>query len=190
MSSSRHFGVAVLSLVIVLTVGGVLLVWPSYREAAQHNKQTLVLHHKGENYDVQARRIATLTKQLEQMTHRVDTGLKVIPDTPDIAGLMRRLSMPVDGVHVHDQTFTAGDPREAVPGGDLPVLVQPLTVDMDARFESIFALVRLAESMERLLRIASISVEVDSQASADDHAIANASIVLEAVFDPPTREVP
>lgn len=190
MSSSRHFGFAVLSVSVVLALGGLLLVWPSYREAARHNQQTLLLHHKGENYELQAQRIATLTMQLEEMTHRVDTGLKVIPDSPDIAGLMRRLSMPVDGVHVQDQTFTAGEPREAVPGGDLPVRVQPLTVEMEARFDSIFALTRLAESMDRLLRIASISVTVDSQNRDDDRAIANASIVLEAVFDPPQREVP
>ena len=66
----------------------------------------MLLHHKGENYDAQARRIATLTKQVELMTHRMETELKAIPETPDIADLMRRLSMPVDGVYVYDQTFT------------------------------------------------------------------------------------
>lgn len=191
MSSRRHLGFAILSLAMVVGLGGLLLVWPSYREAARHNRQTMVLHHKGENYDVQAQRIATLTRKLEEMTTRVDTGLKSIPDAPDIAGLMRTLSMPVDGVHVFDQTFTAGDPREAVPGADLPVRVQPLTVEMDARFDSIFALIRVAESMNRLLRVASVNIALDDQrVTPDDQAIATASIVLEAVFDPPEREGP
>ncbi len=188
MSSSRHLAFAILSLLAVVTLGGVLLVWPSYREAARHNRRTVLLHQKGENYDAQARRIATLTKQVEQMTHRMETELKAIPETPDIADLMRRLSMPVDGVHVYDQTFTAGDPREAVPGGDLPILVQPLTVEMDARFDSIFALTRLAESMDRLLRVSSIKIAVDRTNTQD--TVASASIVLESVFDPPQREVP
>ncbi len=188
MSSKRHLTMAILSLVAVVALGGVSLVWPSYREAARHNRQTTLLHHKGENYDVQARRIASLTKQLDELTNRVDTGLKVIPETPDLAGLMRRLSMQVDGVHVFDQTFTAGDPRDAVPGGDLPVRVQPLTVEMDAGFDSIFALMRLAESMERLLRISSVSISVDRKSRENEAAIARVAIVLESVFDPPQRE--
>ncbi len=187
MSSSRHLAFAILSLLAVVTLGGVLLVWPSYREAARHNRRTVLLHQKGENYDAQARRIATLTKQVDQITRRIDTELKMIPETPDIADLMRRLSMPVDGVHVYDQTFTAGDLKEAVPGGDLPVRVQPLTVEMDARFDSIFALMRLAESMDRLLRVSSISIAVDRRDPED--IVASASIVLESVFNPPQREV-
>jgi len=100
---------------------------------------------------------------------------------------MRRLSMPVDGVYVYDQTFTAGDPREAVPGGDLSIMVQPLTVDMDARFDSIFALMGQAESMDRLMRISSVSIAIDR--TNKENTIATASIVLESVFDPPPREV-
>ncbi len=187
MSSRRHLAFAILSLLAVVTLGGVLLVWPSYREAARHNRRTLLLHQKGENYDAQARRIASLTKQVERMTLRMETELKAIPETPDIADLMRRLSMPVDGVYVYDQTFTAGDPREAVPGGDLSIMVQPLTVDMDARFDSIFALMRLAESMDRLMRISSVSIAIDR--TNKENTIATASIVLESVFDPPPREV-
>jgi Tfp pilus assembly protein PilO len=187
MSSRRHLAFAILLLLAVVGLGGVLLVWPAYREASRHNRRTSLLHHKGENYDVQARRIATLTKQVEQMTRRVETELKAIPDTPDIADLMRRLSMPVDGVHVQDQTFTAGDPRDAVPGADLPVLVQPLTVEMAARFDAIFTLMRLAESMDRLLRVSSVSIAVDRTKTQD--TVASATIVLESVFDPPPREV-
>ncbi len=187
MSSRRHLAFAILSLLAVVTLGGVLLVWPSYREAARHDRRTVLLHQKGENYDAQARRIATLTEQVEQMTRRVETELKAIPQTPGIADLMRRLSMPVDGVHVYDQTFTAGDPREAVPGGDLSILVQPLKVEMEARFDSIFALIRVAESMDRLLRVSSINIAVDRTNT--EGTIAIASIVLESVFDPPQREV-
>ena len=187
MSSKRHLGFAILSLLAVVGLGSVLLVWPAYREASRHNSRTSLLHHKGENYDLQARRIATLTRQVDQMTRRVETDLKRIPETPDIADLMRRLSMPVDGIHVHDQTFTAGDPREAIPGGDLSVLVQPLTVEMVARFDAIFTLMRRAESMDRLLRVSQISIAVDRTNTQDTVAIA--TIVLESVFDPPPREV-
>ncbi len=189
MSSNRHLGMAMLWLVLVVGTGGLLLVWPAYRAATDLDRQAEVLRNKGENYDLQARRIASLTTQLDEITHRVETGLKVIPGSADIAGLMQRLSMPVDGVHVHDQTFTVGDLREAVPGGGLSARVQPLTVEVLAKFDTIFTLIRRAESMSRLLRIASITIVTERRPEYEDLTVAKASIVLEAVFDPSSREV-
>ena len=180
---------AIFWLVLVVGLGGLLLVWPAYRSANDLDRQSAVLRDKGENYDLQARRIATLTTQLDEIRHRVDSGLKLIPDSSDLAGLMRTLSLPVDGVYVHDQTFTAGDVREAVPGGEISARVQPLTVEMVARFDTIFTLMREAESMARLLRIASVSIVTDNRPEFEDLAVAKASIILEAVFDPSSQEV-
>ena len=180
---------AIFWLVLVVGLGGLLLVWPAYRSATDLDRQAAVLRDKGENFEVQARRIDSLTTQLDEITNRVDSGLKVIPDSSDLAGLMRTLSLPVDGVYVHDQTFTAGDAREAVPGGEMSARVQPLTVDMVARFDTIFALMRRAESMARLLRIASISIVTENRPEYEDLAVAKASIILEAVYDPSSREV-
>ena len=90
---------------------------------------------------------------------------------------------------VEDQTCTAGDVREAVPGSEIPARVQPLTVEMVAKFDTIFALMLNAESMSRLLRIASITIITDQRPEYEDLAVAKASIVLEAVFDPSSREV-
>jgi len=180
---------AILCLFVIVVLGGLLLVWPAYRSATALDRQAEVLRRKGENYDLQARRIASLTTQLDEITRQVETGLKAIPGSANIAGLMRTLSLPVDGVFVHDQTFTAGDVREAVPGSEMPARVQPLTVEMVAKFDTIFTLMLKAESMSRLLRIASITIITDQRPEYEDLAVAKASIVLEAVFDPSSREV-
>ena len=78
---------------------------------------------------------------------------------------------------------------EAVPGGEISARVQPLTVEMVARFDTIFTLMREAESMARLLRIASVSIVTDNRPEFEDLAVAKASIILEAVFDPSSQEV-
>ncbi len=184
MSSSRHLGVAILMLVLIVGLGGLLLVWPSYREAGGIDLQIQELRKKGENYSLQSEEITKLTTELEALNHRIDTGLKVIPDSSDIAGLMRVLSLPVDGVHVRDQTFTAGPAREAVVGAKLAAQIQPLTVDMEARFDAVFALMRVAESMDRLLRISSVNIVCDRRQN-ENQPYAKASVVLEAVFEPP-----
>ena len=97
MSSRQHLGMAILLLVLLTSVGGLLLVWPAYRETAWINKQVSDLRDRSRNHDAQARVIVTLTEELDRITHRVDTQLKDIPDSPDIASLIRSMSLPVDG---------------------------------------------------------------------------------------------
>ena len=190
MSNRRHLTIAILAALGVVGLGGLLLVWPSYRELAQINRQTEVLRNKGENYQMQVRSIARLKTEVDQAADQVAFGLKLIPESPGVADLMRILSRPLDGVHVLDQTFRAGNVMEAVPGGDLPARVQPLTVEIEGRFDSIFDLIVVVESMERLVRIASLRVECDHRADNYDWRVARASIVLEAVFEPSPQEVP
>ena len=70
-----------------------------------------------------------------------------------------------------------------MPDEQLPTRVQPLTVDMEARFDSIFALLRAAESMDRLLRVSSVKIACERRV-AGVQPLAKASIVLEAVYEP------
>lgn len=183
MSSRKHLGFALALLAGIVALGGLLLVWPAYGEGARLDRRVKELYSKNESYDTLAREIAGLSLELDELTRVIDTRLKRIPETSDIAGLMRVLSLPVDGVHIRDQTFTAGAVRRAVPGSDLPVQVQPLTVDMQARFDSVFALMRATESMDRLLRISSLNLSCDRRRE-EDPVFATASVVIEAVFHP------
>ena len=187
MSSRQHLGFAIALLVAIVGLGGLLLVWPAYRDAASIDRRVHDLRRKGENYDAQAREIARLTTELDELHEVIKEDLKRIPESSDIAGLMRVLSLPVDDVHVRDQTFTAGTVKEAVAGTELPTRVQPLTIEMHARFDAIFALIRSAESMDRLLRISAVNITCDRRRD-EDQPFATASIVLEAVFDPPRED--
>ena len=187
MTSRKHLGFAIMTMLTVVGLGGLALAWPSYRQAASVKAEADALIRKGETYDVHIEDIAELTELLEEATHRVAVELKEVPETPDIAGLMRVLSLPVDGDNVRDQTFTAGHPKEAAAGAELSAMVVPLTVEMEARFDSIFALIRVAESMPRLLRVASVNIVCERQ-DATDVRFGRATVVLEAVYDTPAME--
>ncbi len=189
MSSSKHLGFAILAMLVVIGLGGAVLAWPSYREAGRVNAQAEVLRDKGESYSKQTAAISHLTAEYTKATARVKTELKTVPDSPDIAGLMRMLSLPVDGANVRDQTFTAGQVKEAVNGSKVTAMVAPLTVEMDARFDSIFAMIRLAESMQRLLRVRSVNVVCERQEDTDAR-FARATIVFEAVYEPGSLTAP
>jgi hypothetical protein len=156
---------AVVAMIAVVGLGGLLLAWPAYREAAVLDGQTQELWAKGERYGV-------------------DTGLKPIPESADIAGLMRVLSLAVDGSNIRDQMFDAGDPKEAASGSGLTALATPLTIDMEARFDAVFALLRTAESMDRLLRVSTVQL-VCKHLDEEEEPFAKATVVLEAVYNPP-----
>ncbi len=187
MSSSKHLGIAVLVMFLLAGLGEFLFVWPAYSDAADLDARTADLRVKGQNYTALSDMIQKLKAEVAQATQHVKTDLKQIPDSPDVAGLIGILSMPREETTVRDQTFTAGQPKEAAPGTDVSVLARPLTVEMVARFDAIFALIRTAESMDRLVRVTSLEL-VCKRNKDQGEPFAKVSVVLEAIFDPPQTD--
>lgn len=188
MSDSRHLMIAVAGGLLVLLLGGALLVWPNYREAHAIQQEVLELRGKIFGLAGQTGKVEQLADELEVVRRRVGEELKLVPEAADVAGLMRRLSLPVDGRTVLDQTFTAGNPCDAVPGEDLNERALPLTVDMEATFDSVFALICAAERMDRLVRISSVRVAAERPGDGPDVPMLTASVGLEVVYDPPVVE--
>ena len=114
---------------------------------------------------------------------QVREKFNVIPPAPNIAGLMRRLSLPVDGRTVLDQTFTAGSPIHAGGGESTNEEAMPLTVDIEATFDSVFALIRRAETMDRLVRVVSVRMVADRKHDDREEPLLTATVGLEAIFD-------
>ena len=72
----------------------------------------------------------------------------------------------------------------------MSIRVQPLTVEIEGRFGAIFDLIVAVESMQRLVRIGSLRVECDHRPDNYDWRVAKATIVLEAVYNDASGEVP
>lgn len=183
MSTDNRLLLGTLGLSVLVVLGWLCIVWPVHREVGDVNERVAELHRRFEASLGQIQEIDRLTVALREASNRVDSEFKRIPDSPNIAGLMRSLSLPVDNVTIRDQTFTAGQPKEAVPGADFPVQTLPLTVDMVARFDAVFALIRAAEAQDHLVRVSSVNIA----ASGDDdqeQPLVTASVRLDAVFEP------
>jgi hypothetical protein len=195
MTDKQHLLATCIVSLVVLVLGCALLVWPARRDARETRTKIAKLEKKIESFDEAHEAVDRLSVELEESRRYAAEQLKSIPRTPDVAQLMRRLSMPVDGRHVLDQTFTAGSAHPAVAGTaeDFTEQALPLTVDMQASFDSVFALLRLSESMDRLVRIASVrlvSGRVSEQASSRSSAptrnddLLMASVGLEVIYEP------
>jgi Tfp pilus assembly protein PilO len=162
-----------------------LLVYPAYREVASIARRMESLRAKVESLGGRTAEVERLTRALDEANARIAGELRQVPGEPDVAAIFRRLSLPVDGMAVRDQTFSAGAETEAVPGAELPTKAIPVTVDMLASFEAIFHLLQAAESMERLVRVSTVKVSVDREAAeaAANEGFLAATIELDAVFE-------
>ncbi len=185
MSTSRHLLIAVAGLVVIVLLGGAVLVWPSNREAGVVTEQIVRLQKKITALSIRNKQVAQLDREVQEAARRRDAQCKRIPTSPQIADLIGRLSQEVDGVTVRDQRFTAGEPYDATIGVESAVRAAPLTVDMVARFDSVFALIRAVETMDRLVRVALVRLHRPREADdTEDGPLVAATIRLEVVFEP------
>ncbi len=186
MNDGKHILIAICGSLSVLILGGALLVWPSLKETQATRQEITLLQKKIMGLAEQTKTVEALADELNLANLRVESELKVIPQAADIAGLMRKLSLPVDGSTVLDQTFTAGNPNDAVIGEEFIERAMPLTVDMEATFESVFALIRSVETMDRLVRVSSVRMAVDRTGNEPDVPVLDASVGLEVIYKPLT----
>ena len=183
MPFTKRLFLAVLALAAVTVAAWVFIVQPSYREAGAVHEHVAQLRRKSEGYAAQVKAIDRLTEALDTASARITRDFKSIPVSPNIAGLMRDLSLPVDNLTIHDQTFTAGQRKEVAAEEGFHVEALPLTVDMVARFDAVFALLRAAESQRQLVRISSVNI---TSSRDDEHQVplVQASVRLEAIYEP------
>jgi hypothetical protein len=211
MSEARHIILSLCVFAAVVLAAGGLLVWPTHGQTRELRHQEAALQRRLDNLHLMTAQVEQFGRELSDARRAIETELKHVPESPDVAELMRRLSLPVDGASVHDQTFTAGLSGEAV-GPDLPTHVLPLTVDMQATFDAVFDVLRRAERMDRLVRVSAVRLSVNrekppatSGTSAPTRRAGGAAaaleiegtppllvatIGLEAVFEPPASGAP
>jgi Tfp pilus assembly protein PilO len=183
MGHGQQTLIVLMTLSAAVLLGGGYFVLDAYREASAVHQEINGLETKIAGLSGTAEQVERLSDEVDAMQKRLDRDYKYIPDTPDVASMMRKLSMPVDGTSVIDQTFTAGSETPAVAGVEDGASAMPLTIDMIGRFDSIFALMQAAESMKRLVRLASVRLEVDRENENLEPGFVTASIGLEVVYE-------
>lgn len=173
-----------------------LIIWPNHAQANRIAHRLHDLEGKAATFKFQKEQLAKLTEEVDHARDRMKVGFKSVPISPEVADLMRRLSSGVDGLHVKDQTFTAGQPTDAVVGKEWSTLAQPLRVEMVGSFSSIFNLVKSVEGLDRLVRVTTVRIaaeRIEENAArragkpvvTDEPGWLTATIGLEVIFEPP-----
>ena len=185
MQDRNHKLLAAACAVGILTAGGAALVWPAHQERHVILDEIHSLEGRLQDLDGLTRDVENLGHELNVLQRRIEDDLKVIPDQPNVAQIMRKLSLPIDGVSVIDQTFTAGGSADAVVGSEYAERAVAVTVDMKATFDSTFALIHATERIDRLVRVSSVHLTANREPDDPVVPTLSASIGLEVIYEPP-----
>lgn len=184
MSDRRHIMLAVGLFLAVLALGGMTLALPNVREVWEIRERVADLTNRSEGVEQTTLMVEQLSKMVADAQRTVDADLKSIPNEAGIALMIRRLSLPIDGETVRDQTFSVGSVIEPLPETHPMIRAVPVTMEMKATFESTYAVLRTIESMERLVRLRSIRINSSTDAiNRYGEPIVSTLLVLETVYE-------
>lgn len=196
MRTAKQMALGVGSVGVVAASVSFFFVMPNYREARAVQMQVADLQARVNTLESRKRAVDRLEEDVRIAREVAANNLKTIPETADVAGLIRRLSDRIDGVNVVDQTFTAGTPGPAIIIGgskqeDPGVQALPVAADMHATFETVMALIDKAEAMSRLVRVSSVRLmckrddktQGEGGGEAGGVPLLQASVGLEVIYD-------
>ena len=104
---------------------------------------------------------------------------------PDISGLVNELTLKTDNILVWNQHFLVSPSRSAVLESDLGLSYVPVTIELVSDFSAIIALIHVAESQGRPLRVESINMSRISEPNDDEHGHRiRANVILELLYNP------
>lgn len=180
MSASRElwmlFGTFVLS---VLFVG--FFIVPNYKSADRAIVESTNLEAKIQKLELRQAEVEQMRVDYQYMKEQIQKECKLVPTNPDMSKIVQVLSLEVDGQHVLDQSFTAGNTSMQTPEDGFSI--QPLAVTLHADFNSIFSVIQNVESMNRLVRVSSIRMTRKESESEESAPALQAAIGLHAMYD-------
>lgn len=174
------FGTFVLAVIVMFCFA-----WPNYREAKINEDEALRLENRINRLERRQVEVQKMRESYESLEQQVHAEYKDVPTSPDTAKIVQELSYEVDGVHVLDQSFVAGSTLGKNTEGNKECFsVQPLAITMEADFDSIFSVIRKAESMKRLIRVSSVRIKRSERDADNATSTLDAAIGLHAPYEP------
>lgn len=185
MRTTKQMTMGVLAVLVALGLVTAMFILPNYREARDVRTQVKDLQARVTTLESRTHAVDQLAEEVRAAREAAATNLKAIPETADVAGLIRKLSDPIDGMNIVDQTFTAGTAGPAIVGDDTPAMALPVVAEMHSTFESAQAMIRKAEMMRRLVRVSSVRLQCKRDDQKADIPVLVASIGLEVIYSAP-----
>lgn len=171
----------VVAVVLVGMLAAKFLVHPLHARADAVRAAHALLEDRMSNWNGRDSVLDPLEVELQHRRTIVQEEQQHIPHTPDLAGLIRRLSLDIDGRRVIDQTFVAGRRGLAATGAPASWKSIPLTMELVSDYASMRALIERIEENPDPVRITRLSIERMKDASGE-MGISRTTLVLDVIF--------
>jgi hypothetical protein len=165
----------VFKMALIVTSATALATWfgvrPLHVRAADLEQDVLSLHERIADAAVPEARLDAARVERDRRRNMLRTeGFDRVPKgTPDLAGVIRRLSLPIDGLRVRDQTFTAGRPGPAANLVSEDWRATPVRVELSGDWTAIRELLALVDALPvpvRTTKVVLRRVELDGGVAA------------------------
>ena len=157
-----------------------LFILPNYKTARLSLSESTEINDSIEQFELRQIQVQNLREKIDSLKSYINDECKVVPANNDISSIIKDLSLDVDGYSVLDQSFTAGVSQLSEDSEKF--LKQPFALNMESDFDSLFAIIRRVESMDRLVKICSLRiVRKDKRLGLESHYL-NSSIGIHAMY--------
>ena len=155
---------------VVVGVIGAMATWfgvrPLHLRASMVEEETERLREMVAAETVPATELVSVAREADRRSRMMqDEKVGSLPiGPPDLADVIRRLSLPIDGVRVEDQTFTARRSASAGIGAPEWWKSRPVHVELVADWPSIRGFLSLVDELPNPVRTTSFRLErIDSE---------------------------
>lgn len=163
---------------------------PAQLEARRLEAEADALLAKARGLETLERTLAEAKSEAAAWRARGERELRDVPDEPGQAMLMQALRPGPSGDPAGagvDQTFTAAKPVACGPSFPKGWSALPVTVTVEGGFPAVYALLREAESLDRLVRVVRVDIDAPRPEGKEDRTDAvSARIELDAIFRDPS----
>lgn len=169
---------------LMLAIAGAMVAWfgvvPLHAKAASQQAETTALLARVAQSPVPSERLTPFRAELERRSKMLsdECPKPLIAAKPDVAGVIRRLSLPIDGNRVVDQTFTAERSGPADLDSEIQWSATPIRIELVAKWSAIAEVLDLIETMNIPSRVTEFRLERDSEPTIE---IARAFIELDVL---------
>lgn len=183
MMDARQFSTgAGVGLGVLLISGALLFVAPPWSDLSRLGGRTELLRDELSRPASDPELIERLSAELERLRALGASGMTPIPESSDVASLVRELSMLLESIGLREREITTGAPRELAEASAMP-----MSVMVRGGFPAIAEAVRRIESLPRLVRVQRLRVSRDTGGSSGPDwsgEEVRADLMIEVFFAP------
>ncbi|MCK4873665.1 MAG: type 4a pilus biogenesis protein PilO [Phycisphaerales bacterium] len=165
----------VVGLILIVGVSGLAVIYPSLGEMKSLDNEMRELRAEAARAERHAQSAEQLADELVNWKKQLEACRKPVPDSPDVAGLIRDLGEDPAADGEGARTITIGEAQNGERAKNLPVIVES-----KGSFESVFSLVRRIEQLDRLVRVKRVTIVRDKRAE----DVLEATVQVDAYFRP------